>query len=257
MVSNEYLNLFFDNIYYEIFMEKKMLLFSIALAIYIPLMIYYYYFYIYKDIKTVNNFDIVNENCNTCSGCFPIENNINIRIIKEFIECVGSTERDCPWTKDLKVEQVLEYLEAEVEEVQRACKEKDINNIKEEIGDVMWNLLLLAIVFKKNGEPRLIHDSMINSINKMKGRYTWVSFPGQPATENAKTSEDVEKLWNKRHDDKYGKKERIERDIEITNQKLEKLNTKFRIINAKIGKFKNRLVDKKGELSEILEKEKL
>lgn len=54
--------------------------------------------------------------------------------------------RGCPWDKVQTVKSLKKDLVSEVREVVRAIDKNDIENLKEELGDVIWDVLLICQV---------------------------------------------------------------------------------------------------------------
>jgi uncharacterized protein (TIGR00730 family) len=156
-------------------------------------------------------------------------------------DVISYTNIDCPWTKNLKLKDVLHFLDGELDEAFNAISNNDYKNLEEEIGDIFWNILLVQFVCSNLKIPFSLERSINNVINKMKKRYTWVNFPDQQSKQIAVTVEDVERIWNKNHDDKHGKFERLIRDKEFLEKKIEKLINKVKITNEKKNKAEIRL----------------
>lgn len=59
---------------------------------------------------------------------------------------------ECPWGKEQTLEEHLKELSSELEELKKAFEKNDIENLKEELGDVFYDsLFLLLLAEKENG----------------------------------------------------------------------------------------------------------
>jgi len=57
----------------------------------------------------------------------------------------------CPWDKEQTLKSLIPSITEEVEEVVHAIEADDKENLKEELGDVLLNILLLAQIAKEAG----------------------------------------------------------------------------------------------------------
>ncbi len=156
--------------------------------------------------------------------------------LDNLIETIQAT-KNCPWTKSLKIKDITNLIDIEVDELSDAIEMNDTNNIIEELGDIFWNMCLIVMISKNEGHNISYHNIFDHVINKMKSRYTWISFKDKPASELANSIEDVEKIWNRHHNNKYGKKERLKRDLKILNNKKDSVARKRKRSEEKLGKI--------------------
>ena len=94
----------------------------------------------------------------------------------EFAELYGILRKDreiSPWSGKLTLQERLTELKKEVEEVFEAVEKNDINNLHEELGDVMWDLLA-AMVIAEEKYNFDIKKTLQDTINKMKQRKPWI-----------------------------------------------------------------------------------
>ncbi len=100
-------------------------------------------------------------------------------------------ENGCPWDKKQTIKSIFKCLESEIEEVRDAIKNKDNENLKEELGDVLFQIIMISQIAE---EENLfdINDVIANIDKKIISRHTWVF-----GNDKAKTPEEALKLWNK------------------------------------------------------------
>ncbi len=68
----------------------------------------------------------------------------------ELVERLRS-ENGCPWDKEQTIASLKEDVLSEAEELREAIDKTDYENIKEEIGDLVWGLVLMTQVAKEEG----------------------------------------------------------------------------------------------------------
>ena len=76
--------------------------------------------------------------------------------IKGFEKLVELVERlrgenGCPWDKEQTIASLKEDVLSEAEELREAIDKADYENIKEEIGDLVWGLVLMTQIAKEEG----------------------------------------------------------------------------------------------------------
>jgi len=85
-------------------------------------------------------------------------------MIKKILETIELTEKNlnlCPWIQSMNTRSYANELFNEVEELKEAFKKNDIENIKEELGDVLWDAIVLAHLAQREGlfsASDVIHD---------------------------------------------------------------------------------------------------
>lgn len=113
----------------------------------------------------------------------------------------------CPWDAEQTHESLLTYLIEETYELIDAVQSKDPEAIKEELGDVLYNVIFHSDIAEANGEFT-IQDVAKHMEDKMKSRHPHVFGTDEEKQEfAAKTGEDVMKSW-----DNHKKKEKPERE---------------------------------------------
>ena len=101
------------------------------------------------------------------------------------------SEKGCPWDREQSIASMLEFIESEVHEVRVAIENGDHKNLREELGDVMFQLIMLAQIAKENGYFDM--DNVINDINKkVIDRHTWVF-----GDDKVETAQEAIALWRK------------------------------------------------------------
>jgi len=86
---------------------------------------------------------------------------------KSFEKWLEQSEKNLkkdPWLKKLSFDEYFKELISEVEELNIAFQNNDIENIKEELGDVFHDVLTLAFLAEK--ENKFKAKEIIDSVNK-------------------------------------------------------------------------------------------
>jgi uncharacterized protein YabN with tetrapyrrole methylase and pyrophosphatase domain len=60
-------------------------------------------------------------------------------------------ESGCPWDREQTISSLKSILVGEVREVERAIAANDHTNLKEELGDLLWSILLISQIAKEGG----------------------------------------------------------------------------------------------------------
>lgn len=104
------------------------------------------------------------------------------------------SETGCPWDKAQTIESLLEGIEEEAEEVGEAIKNGDYSNLREELGDLLFQIILIAQIASER-ELFDMKDVMDDLAEKLVRRHSWVF-----GDDKAKTPEEALKKWkaNKR-----------------------------------------------------------
>lgn len=75
-------------------------------------------------------------------------------ITKNFEELVAISRRlrkECPWDAQQDLEMFHKYIVEEAIEVQKAAEAKDYDELKEELGDVFWNVMFMSNLANDKG----------------------------------------------------------------------------------------------------------
>lgn len=116
------------------------------------------------------------------------ENNAFNALLATMEQLLG--EKGCPWDKKQTNISIIKYLQAESQELLEGLYKKDYPNICEEIGDVLFILLLITSYNSKNGKFSLLE--VLEGVNdKLIRRHPHV-FAGTTYD----TEEDLVKQWD-------------------------------------------------------------
>lgn len=97
----------------------------------------------------------------------------------------------CPWDRSRTIEDMAENIEEEAKEIQEAFEKRDWKNLKEELGDVLFNIVLTAQIAEEEGKFT-INDVLKEIDEKIRSRHTWVF-----GKDKAKTPEEALNMWRK------------------------------------------------------------
>ena len=146
----------------------------------------------------------------------------------------------CPWDAEQTHESLLTYLIEETYELVDAVQSKDPQAIKEELGDVLYNVIFHADIAEAN-EHFNIEDVAKHMEDKMKSRHPHVFGTEEELKEfAAETGEDVMKSW-----DNHKKKEKPERESVLDGVPL--AMPSLALANKVIGKAEKLGVLEKGQ----------
>ncbi len=129
-------------------------------------------------------------------------------MIKSFEELVKIAQKlrgpdGCPWDKSRSISDWKEDLLEEAEEIAEAMDNNDDENLCEELGDLLFNIIMVGVIAEEEGKFTL-KQVFEDIATKIVGRHTWV-FGG----DEAKTPEEALAIWAKnkaKEDKKKGKK---------------------------------------------------
>jgi MazG family protein len=100
-------------------------------------------------------------------------------------------EGGCPWDREQTIASMVPRVTEEAQEIQEALEKKDWENLEEELGDVLFNLVMIAQIAKE--EKKFNIDGVLEKITeKLISRHTWVF-----GEEKASTAEEALELWIK------------------------------------------------------------
>ena len=98
----------------------------------------------------------------------------------EFLKVVKQIRKECPWDSVQTHESLKPYLREETEEVlqgvDRLIQQKDAGNLCEELGDVLFQIVLHSVIAEEEGIFTL-EDVVMGVMNKMKYRHPKVFSP--------------------------------------------------------------------------------
>jgi tetrapyrrole methylase family protein / MazG family protein len=95
----------------------------------------------------------------------------------------------CPWDRKQTISSMLKHIDEEVQEVREAIENGDHDNLKEELGDVLFQIVMIAQIAKEKGYFKM-EDVLAEIEHKIVSRHTWVF--GDDKVENA---EEALAMW--------------------------------------------------------------
>ena len=104
---------------------------------------------------------------------------------------IDFTMEKCEWIKSLNSKSSLSSVREELSELDEAIKKNDFDNIEEEIGDLLFTILLIGKVSEKEGKI-----NFKNSIKRINQKIITRS-PHVFGDEIANTPEEASAIWNK------------------------------------------------------------
>lgn len=79
----------------------------------------------------------------------------------------------CAWDREQKISSFTTHLKNESDEVLKAIRKKDYENLKEELGDLLWNIIFISQIAREEGLFD-IHDVMAEIREKIIRRHLHV-----------------------------------------------------------------------------------
>ena len=113
--------------------------------------------------------------------------------LERLTEIVGILRQECPWDKVQTHESLIPGMLEESYEVVEAINNKDEENLREELGDVLLQVVFHALIEEEN-ENFCITDVMNDECEKMIRRHPHV-FLEETANNNAKSIDKVLEKW--------------------------------------------------------------
>ncbi len=110
------------------------------------------------------------------------------RAFDEVMDSLRKCRTLCPWTRKQSVESFAQEAAGEAQEMMRAVENKDYKNLKEELGDLLWDVLMVAHIAEEHGLFK-VEDIMEDVVAKMRRRKPYV-FEGKQVT-----IEEAGKIW--------------------------------------------------------------
>lgn len=99
------------------------------------------------------------------------------------------SETGCPWDRKQTIKSMLKNIKEEAEEVDRAITRGHHENLREELGDLLFNIILIAQIAKEE-KFFTISDVLRGIEEKIVSRHTWVF-----GKDKAKTPEEALAMW--------------------------------------------------------------
>ena len=95
---------------------------------------------------------------------FFMKNKNNINKLKNIMKKLRDPIDGCPWDKKQTLESIIPYAIEEVYEVAEEIYKKKYNNLKEELGDLLFQIIYLSQI--ANEKKKFNFDDVVNSIIK-------------------------------------------------------------------------------------------
>jgi len=131
---------------------------------------------------------------NLCTCEFFMSNDLNKSItFKQVVKTMSllRSKKGCPWDRLQTHKSLLKYLKEESKEVEQAVKNNDYNNLKEELGDILLQVIFHAQIAEENGYFD-IYDVLRTLQNKLIRRH-----PHVYGKKKLKTAEEVLLSWDR------------------------------------------------------------
>ncbi|MFH2021361.1 MAG: MazG nucleotide pyrophosphohydrolase domain-containing protein [archaeon] len=105
--------------------------------------------------------------------------------LKEFYEMLKIDRKNSTWSAQNTFETRFDDLSSEIDEIKVALEKKDYENLKEELGDGLWDILFMIILAEEKG--LFTFEAVIdNTIKKLKRRKPWIFSGGKLSIEEEK-----------------------------------------------------------------------
>jgi len=109
----------------------------------------------------------------------------------EILEIIDKVRIECPWVRKRTVDEHVKTIKEELAEVEQAIENKDYENLSEELGDLLWDVLLLMRICKDEKKIDIKHTLTILKEKMIRRR------PYIYGNEKAETPEEVLAIWNR------------------------------------------------------------
>ncbi len=119
--------------------------------------------------------------------------------IKELVELVRLCREKCPWCREQTFESYSQQVMSEAKELEEAIGKKNVKEIKEELGDLLWDVMMLLHI----AEHKNIFSSaeVIKLVNeKMKRRKPYIMSGKEVTIDEAMSIWKEEKLKEKENE---------------------------------------------------------
>ncbi len=111
---------------------------------------------------------------------------------KDLLKIMEEIREKCPWDKKQTNESILKYLKEEVKEFSQALKNKDYKGMKEELGDILWQVIFHSQILKEKN-IFTIEDVINDLCRKMIRRHPHV-FGNKKVKDEKEVIENWEKI---------------------------------------------------------------
>lgn len=118
---------------------------------------------------------------------------------QKLAELSKKLREECPWDRRRTVQSYYRYVLEEAKEFDAAARRGDAEGMKDELGDVLWNILFVADMAEKEGLFRL-KDVLEHSHEKMVRRHPHIF------NNESKEISDIRRRWEEiKKEEKKGK----------------------------------------------------
>lgn len=97
----------------------------------------------------------------------------------------------CPWDREQTIQSMLAGVEEEAHEVKQAIENGDHTNLSEELGDLLFQIVMIAQIAEEKGYFKM-SDVLSGIDHKIRSRHTWVF-----GDDKASTPEEALALWKR------------------------------------------------------------
>ncbi len=127
----------------------------------------------------------------------------------DLVAALKKSRKECPWAKEVKVEEHLPRLKDEIRELEEAMASGDKQHVQEELADVIWDALFIAILEEEHGNFT-INEMFARAVEKLKRRKPWVF-----GDEKVKDAAEAVRRWNeiKAQEKKMEKTQKTEQSV--------------------------------------------
>lgn len=115
--------------------------------------------------------------------------------------------KECPWDNQETINSFAKYLKEEADEVLETIEKKDYFELREELGDLLWNILFITNIAEEQGLFNL-KEVLENTREKMIRRHPHVYGNA------SKDMESIKKLWKEIKEQEKQKKETLKKEFE-------------------------------------------
>lgn len=115
--------------------------------------------------------------------------------------------KECPWDNQETIASFAKYLKEEADEVLETIEKKDYFELREELGDLLWNILFITNIAEENGLFDL-KEVLENTKEKMIRRHPHVYGNA------SKDMESIAKLWKEIKEQEKQRKETLKKEFE-------------------------------------------
>lgn len=112
-------------------------------------------------------------------------------MLSSLLNIAKKLRQECPWDKKQTLSKYPDRLLEESEEIREAIEKKDWKNLKEEIGDVLFNLIMMMQIAEEEGHFSA-KEVLSSCEEKIIKRHSWVF-----GDDTASTPEEALALWEK------------------------------------------------------------